>query len=313
MSLAGVLRNARARAAGARGLVLAHHRVAAEQGDREHELVPALSLQQFEERLDLVASNYSVVPGSEITAAVSGARPGALPPLALTFDDDLASHLDVVAPALRRKGLSATFFVNPPLPAGSSFWWEDLQELVDGGRLPARLESLPEADLSGPRQREPKAIHVLGQTIESLPPGRRDAVAAELHALAGARTRPRLDAGGMKALVDDGLELGFHTSRHYLLTTLDDGDLQRELTEGRDTLEQIAGKPVTTIAYPHGKADARVAKAARTAGFTLAFTGTKGPVKRGTNPFLLPRVEVHALPLTEFEGRLAWALAGARQ
>ena len=293
------------------GLVLAHHRVGEHAGDRERELVPALPTGLFEERLDLIASEYHVVPAAEILTAVRTSRRGAKPPLALTFDDDLASHLEVVAPALRSRGLTATFFVNPPLPNGASFWWEDLQALADDGRLPQRLDSLPGEEIDAVARREPKAIHVLGRTIESLPPERRDAVAAELHELAGHHTRPRLDAKGMKALADAGFDLGFHTQHHYLLTTLDDECLRRELSEGRDAIEQVAGRPVSIAAYPHGKADARVAHAARAAGLQLAFTGAKAPVRRTTDPVLVPRVEVHAAPTKEFEGRLDWVMAGA--
>jgi peptidoglycan/xylan/chitin deacetylase (PgdA/CDA1 family) len=231
-------------------------------------------------------------------------------PIALTFDDDLYSHLDVVAPILLRWGFPATFYVGPPLPPGAAFWWEDLQALADGGGLPSRLDSLPEIDLMPVARRESRAIHALGRTIEALPPDRRDAVAVELHGLAGSFTRPRLDAEGMAALVDAGFELGFHTPRHYLLTTLDDERLARELTDGRDVLDAIAGKTITTVAYPHGKADARVVQAVDAAGFDVGFTGGGARIEKRTVPFLVPRVEVHNAPVEDFESRLAWVLAG---
>jgi peptidoglycan/xylan/chitin deacetylase (PgdA/CDA1 family) len=290
------------------GLVLAHHRIAELAGDRERELVPALSTRTFEERLEFLQERYRVVPASQVLEAVRARRRGERVPVALTFDDDLHSHLDVVAPILRRRSFPATFYVGPPLPRGASFWWEDLQVLADGGGLPTRLDSLPEADITAVARREPRAIHDLGRTIESLPPDRRDGVAAELHVLSGTSIRPRLDADAMAALVDQGFELGFHTAHHYLLTTLDDERLARELSGGRDILERIGDTAVTTIAYPHGKADARVARAAHAADFQLAFTGWKAPIGRATDPFLVPRLEVHSAPLEEFESRLAWVL-----
>ena len=309
MSITTSLRRRVARLRPAVGLVLAHHRIAGFAGDRERELVPALSTRTFEERLEFLQERYRVVPASQVLAAARARRRGERVPVALTFDDDLHSHLDVVAPILRRRSFPATFYVGPPLPQGASFWWEDLQALADGGGLPTRLDSLPEADIKAVARREARAIHDLGRTIESLPPDRRDGVAAELHVLSGASTRPRLDADAMAALVDQGFELGFHTAHHYLLTTLDGERLARELTDGREVLERIAGAPVTTVAYPHGKADARVALSAREAGFRLAFTGWKAPIERATDPFLAPRVEVHSAPLDEFAGRLASVLA----
>jgi peptidoglycan/xylan/chitin deacetylase (PgdA/CDA1 family) len=286
------------------GIVLAHHRVGEPAGDRERELVPALATSSFEERLEVLVDGYRVVSASHILeAAVTRGRDEPVP-VALTFDDDLDSHLGVVAPILLERGLPATFFVGPPLSAGLAFWWEDLQALADGGELPSRLGSLPSTDLGPAARREPNAIHALGRTIESLPAGERDAVAEELHRLAGISTRRRLDGQGMAALVEAGFELGFHTARHYLLTTLDDVRLGRELTDGREALNEISGKPITTMAYPHGKADARVAEAARAAGFEVAFTGGSKRVDRTTNALLAPRTEVKNTPIEQFERRL---------
>ena len=294
------------------GIVLAHHRVGEPAGDRERELVPALATSSFEERLEVLVDGYRVVSASHILEVAVGGRNEPVP-VALTFDDDLDSHLEVVAPILLQRGLPATFFVGPPLPAGAAFWWEDLQALADGGELPSRLDSLPGMDLGPVARREPNAIHALGRTIESLPADERDAVADELHRLAGRSTRRRLDGQGMAALVEAGFELGFHTARHYLLTTLDDVRLDRELTDGREVLSEISGKPITTMAYPHGKADARVAQAARAAGFEVGFTGGSKRVDRTTDALLAPRTEVKNTPIEQFERRLHdLAAAGSR-
>ena len=294
------------------GIVLAHHRVGEPAGDREQELVPALATSSFEERLEVLVDGYRVVSASHILEVAVGGRNEPVP-VALTFDDDLDSHLEVVAPILLQRGLPATFFVGPPLPAGAAFWWEDLQALADGGELPSRLDSLPGMDLGPVARREPNAIHALGRTIESLPADERDAVADELHRLAGRSTRRRLDGQGMAALVEAGFELGFHTARHYLLTTLDDVRLDRELTDGREVLSEISGKPITTMAYPHGKADARVAQAARAAGFEVGFTGGSKRVDRTTDALLAPRTEVKNTPIEQFERRLHdLATAGSR-
>jgi peptidoglycan/xylan/chitin deacetylase (PgdA/CDA1 family) len=109
--------------------------------------------------------------------------------------------------------------------------------------------------------------------------------------------------------VEAGFELGFHSARHYLLTTLDDHRLDRELTDGREVLHEISGKPITTMAYPHGKADARVAEATRAAGFELAFTGGSKRLDRTTDPLLVPRTEVKEAPIEQFEARLHDLLA----
>src|SRR5580765_797728 len=118
MRIATSFRRRLARLRPAAGLVLAHHRIGEAAGDRERELVPALSTRAFEERLDLLQERYQVVPASHVLEAARSRQKGDRIAVALTFDDDLRSHLDVVAPILLRRGLLATIFVGPPLPQG---------------------------------------------------------------------------------------------------------------------------------------------------------------------------------------------------
>ena len=69
VSISTSLRRRLSRLRPAAGLVLAHHRVGEPPGDREHELVPALSTRNFEERLELLAERYSVVSASQVLSA----------------------------------------------------------------------------------------------------------------------------------------------------------------------------------------------------------------------------------------------------
>jgi peptidoglycan/xylan/chitin deacetylase (PgdA/CDA1 family) len=104
------------------------------------------------------------------------------------------------------------------------------------------------------------------------------------------REDPGLRSEHVRDLVERGFEVGFHTLRHDRLDGLDDDALARALNEGRAGLER-AGAPLRTIAYPHGKADTRVARAAAEAGFRLGFTGRPEPILPESNPMLLGRFE----------------------
>ena len=54
--------------------------------------------------------------------------------MAITFDDDLRSHVDFAAPLLARVGATATFFLSgSSLDDPNRFWWERLQEAFDRG------------------------------------------------------------------------------------------------------------------------------------------------------------------------------------
>ena len=63
------------------------------------------------------------------------------------------------------------------------------------------------------------------------------------------------------------------------------------------------------IAYPHGKADGRVAGAARAAGYELGLTGSPTRADPSTNPLLIGCGEARALTLRDFPAALAAILA----
>jgi peptidoglycan/xylan/chitin deacetylase (PgdA/CDA1 family) len=307
--LAPVLRS-RARLSSSRaGVVLVYHRIGGGvSGDQNAEILPAVGGPEFEGQLDHLRRHYRVVPAAEILAAVRERRRGERFPVAITFDDDLQGHLREALPALRAAGLTATFFLNgASLDRPNAFWWEDLQRAVDG----ELLTELPHVDARAALARGPRALIELSGAITRLVPEERADVAATLRETVGP---PGTDAGLRAAdvgkLVESGCVVGFHTLRHDVLPALADGELDRALREGREALESAAGLPLHTIGYPYGKADDRVAAAARAAGFTAGFTTARGVVRPDTDPMLIPRT-VPDLSAAGLELRLARLFAGA--
>ena len=63
------------------------------------------------------------------------------------------------------------------------------------------------------------------------------------------------------------------------------------LRDGRERLEDISGRRLRTLAYPFGVADARVADAARAAGFQTGYTLAAVPVLAHDDPLLLGRFQ----------------------
>jgi peptidoglycan/xylan/chitin deacetylase (PgdA/CDA1 family) len=109
-------------------------------------------------------------------------------------------------------------------------------------------------------------------------------------------------------LVADGHLIGFHTRDHHALPTLTDEELAAALRDGREGVAQAAGAAVDTIAYPHGKADARVAAAARAAGFAVGYTTRGEPLTPGSDPLLIGRVDVGVHSPHSLAVALAWVL-----
>jgi peptidoglycan/xylan/chitin deacetylase (PgdA/CDA1 family) len=282
------------------GLALVYHRVGDPAGDPRRELVPALGTELFAAQVRHLAAGYRLVAASELLAATRERRRGEPFAVAITFDDDLSSHLDASAPILSSTGATATFFVSgASLHGPHRFWWERLQAALDNGL------GLSALDL------EPATVHQVGLQIQSLIPRARDEVDARLAELVGPDPpESGLRAGALRRLAASGMEIGFHTRRHDVLPPLGDAELAEAMRVGRSELEEVVG-PLRTISYPHGLADARVAAAARAAGFEAGFTGAPAAVTTASDPLLLPRVSPSYASLGELAFDVAWTLCRA--
>jgi peptidoglycan/xylan/chitin deacetylase (PgdA/CDA1 family) len=97
-----------------------------------------------------------------------------------------------------------------------------------------------------------------------------------------------LNWSDLESLQAMGWEIGSHTLSHALLPDLPDASLRRELRESRRRIADALGR-CDTLAYPYGRADARVVAEAATAGYAAAFA--LGRVHRPDQPFHRPRLE----------------------
>lgn len=275
-----------------RGVALVYHRVGGVGGDPDVEILPAVSSEVFGRQLRHLRRHYHVVPAGELLEATRRRRRGRRFPVAITFDDDLACHVREALPALRQEGLTATFFIGgAAFHEPHSFWWEDLQRVIDGRLVdPDGIPHIDAAEVHAALERSPRAILDLTGGIVRLEPRQKTEVVAALRSAAGP---PAADSGlrapDVRAIVAAGCSVGFHTLRHDALPSLSDAGLSEALEEGLEAVAAASGGRPEHIAYPHGKADRRVADAARAAGFTLGFTTARGPVTPDTDPFLIPR------------------------
>ena len=242
-------------------------------------------------------TRYRVVPASELLEAVRARKRGERIPVAVTFDDDNASHAAKAMPILKRAALPATFFVcGASLERPFAFWWERVERALASGV--ASVEELramvPESSLNSASTKS--GMRAVAADIEFMPPEERDALADEL----GRRLGPDppdagLRAAALRELRAAGFDLGFHTLRHHNLTVLDDQRLASAMSEGREALETaVGGELAPMIAYPGGKWDERVVSAARAAGYDpgFGFTTEGTPVEPDSDPLALGRLDV---------------------
>jgi peptidoglycan/xylan/chitin deacetylase (PgdA/CDA1 family) len=201
------------------------------------------------------------------------------PAVALTFDDDLPSHVEYALPVLREVGVPAAFFLSGRVLHGlGSYWFQQLEALLiaHGERRTAALLGVPEADAGS-----------LARTCE----GRMDLRHRASELAAGMSIPAILERDAIATFVPAGMTVGFHTVDHDVLPDLDDPALENAVSRGREDLAAAAGAAVRYFAYPHGKADTRSAVVVRRAGFSAAFTGRAQPVREGDDVHRLGRWE----------------------
>lgn len=104
-----------------------------------------------------------------------------------------------------------------------------------------------------------------------------------------------LSAAEVRALAVEGVTVGSHGVAHEDMTKLGDRALAESMTVSKRRLEDLTGRPVDAIAYPWGKVDARVALAARRAGYRLGFA-LRAPrsLPRELRLLALPRTPLYA-------------------
>jgi peptidoglycan/xylan/chitin deacetylase (PgdA/CDA1 family) len=294
------VRNTALTIAAVRGRVLAlvYHRLAP-TGAASHEVVPSLATDVFRRQLEILGNVGDIVPSDELLRAP---EPTGRVRFVLTFDDDYPSHCELALPLLKQYGVGATFFLSGRSLCGlGAYWWMHLERMLAERGLEETCRAL---GVGGATPMEIAAVCERPDLSERIP------------ALVAAREPAVLGPEAIRALADAGMPIGFHTLHHPVLTHVGDDDLTHSLLDGRDELAASIGRPVDLFAYPHGRADRRVARRTRAVGYRAAFATGGRPIGPASDAYLLGRWDAGARTDDEFLTHVVLRLsypAGARR
>lgn len=275
-------------------------------------------IETFGWQMKLLADCFNVMPLHDAVQALSTGR---MPPraVAITFDDGYRSIHDLALPVLRQCGLPATVFVTTGhMDDEGSMWNDVILEAIRG--LPDNPLDLRDIDLGiyQMHSAEDRKRTVLSLTERSkyLPPGERMHLTRKLQLLAGNTLQKELmlTSAMVRTLSLHDIEIGGHTVTHPILTRINDTSALAEITENKQHLEKIIGKPVRLFAYPNGKKEAdfapRHVQMVKDAGYTAAFTTAAGAATGKHERFELPRGRPWDASPLMFAGRLLQWLHG---
>ncbi len=86
--------------------------------------------------------------------------------------------------------------------------------------------------------------------------------------------------------------LGAHTVSHVRLDQQDAQSQRNELLNSKRELERLTGTPILHASFPHGAYNEDTLRVCRELGFKTVTTSWGGPLRYGTHPWPLPRIDM---------------------
>jgi peptidoglycan/xylan/chitin deacetylase (PgdA/CDA1 family) len=213
----------------------------------------------------------------------------------LTFDDGYRNNLTLVAPILRRHGAPFSIYLATSRIGSPRFL--PLNEIY----MHFARGKLSHEDTMALRKKvRTSPMAATRESIDEL-----SSRATEQDRAAVAESFAMLSWDEVRELSrQPGVEIGAHTDSHCNMAAEPPDSQRRELELCRGAIEENTGQAPRLFAYPFGGSgyhDATTRQNVIDAGFDCAITTQKGLVRRGTDPYTLPRVGNFAS---------AWFLAG---
>jgi peptidoglycan/xylan/chitin deacetylase (PgdA/CDA1 family) len=277
-----------------------------------------VSPQAFDEQMAVLAGARAATDLGEFAGGDAYTRAGAR--VAVTFDDGYLDNLTTALPILERHAIPATIFViGNGVGRTREFWWDALQRALLSGPLPEQLDfpfgigphtySLTErpgdpafvpgwrADFDPAVTPRQQLFRALWDAVVVLEPAEQDDAVDHLLDWAGQpasvpATRGAVDEAQFAQLAAHPLvTIGSHTLDHPSLTDLSPERQAAQIREGRRTVEELVGRPVTRFSYPYGRFDDTARAAVRETGIDIACTSVPVPAVAGDDRHALPRLQ----------------------
>jgi peptidoglycan/xylan/chitin deacetylase (PgdA/CDA1 family) len=258
--------------------ILMYHRFAGAHEDRK------LPQQEFARQMKFLRDqNFNVMPLPLLAERLAHDEP---PPrtVAVTVDDGYEDFHRYAMPVLREYRIPATIFVTNDFIDQTLWLWPDVVEYaIMSTRKPALAHSRSGEErvyaLGSPAERR-KVWSTVGDHLLSMGDrDRTDAIRALCEQLdVSVPSRPPEEFRAMsweqaRQCHEAGVEIGGHTMKHPILTSMPEAEAEAEITRSKQDIEVRIGAPCKSFAYPNGTTadynDAIKAMVAR-AGFTNA-------------------------------------------
>jgi peptidoglycan/xylan/chitin deacetylase (PgdA/CDA1 family) len=232
------------------------------------------------------------------------------PTACVTFDDGYLNNYSIAYPVLQKYGVPATIYLATGLIGSERMLWTTTLELALSTSLPLSVDA--EREGLGVRVLRTRAearsfAKAIADRLKALPAATRAARLSELFGALPPDAAPlnmnyaMMSWSQAEELAASGLiQFGAHTVNHEIVSTLDDTDLDREITASVEMVRALLSKSgrralSQTFAYPNGRPqdfDDRSKRLLQSNGIRAAVTTIDGMNEPERDRFSLRRFVV---------------------
>ena len=291
--------------------------------DSKYPGIKGLELDGFKRQLDYLKENFNIVSTEQVVDAARNSS--SLPSDAcwLTFDDGYKDHSKFVLPELLKRDLHGAFF--PPRVAIEEdvvldvnlihhilSCVDDVKQLVSSLNSHCLSNGISESNIDAyyeeyavpNRLDNANTIFVKRMLQHVLPEHLRSSIAdnmfKEFVGLNAAEFSKELymSVDEVKGLVNSGMYVGSHGSRHYWLNKISSEEQEKDIKQSLNFLEDV-GAPTNdwVMCYPYGAYnDATLSLLKKYDASVGITTDARVANLKGDNPFELPRLDTNDFP-----------------
>jgi peptidoglycan/xylan/chitin deacetylase (PgdA/CDA1 family) len=237
--------------------ILIYHRITEV---KDNYSIDTLSVEDFKSQMRYIKSNYDVLP---LDVLIGDLREGKIHnnALAVTFDDGYQDLYHFAFPILKSYQISATIFLVTDLIGTDQILWFDRALLLIKNCSVDFLEYNDfgielNLDLKTENERLLSSDKLLG-ALKRLKSETRDCILDDLENrytihINSNDYRKILQWDQIEDMHQNGVFFGPHTTRHSILTTLSDKEIEWEIETSQAKIEDHLQSSVNVFAYPNG-------------------------------------------------------------
>lgn len=230
---------------------------------------------QFQKDLDFLLKYYEPIDLAQLLKIKQGEVAKPLKPVMhLSFDDGLRECAEIIAPILKKKGISASFFINPAFMDNKGLMFRYKSALIS-----THLQTLPKNEaiqlLAKDEITEVSTILELGHQHQELLDRLALRLGLDFNAVLQAH-QPYMSRSQIQDLLDQGFSIGSHSIDHPLYKKISIEEQWRQTIEGQKQLETQFELPYRIFAFPFtddGVSQAFFDRLFQEEGFDLTFGG----------------------------------------